>query len=143
LNDRRLAYAIGVVALIGLGVASYLTYVHYAGESPVCLAGGGGCEKVQTSHYAKLAGIPVSVLGLVGYFVILVSLLIPGETGRFTGALTTLIGFGFSLYLTYLELFKIHAICQWCVASAVLMTVLAVLTVLRLLVAESRVSTIA
>jgi uncharacterized membrane protein len=68
---------------------------------------------------------------------------IPGETGRFAGALTALIGFGFSLYLTYLELFKIHAICQWCVASAVLMTVLAVLTVLRLLVAESRVSTIA
>jgi len=143
MSDRRLAYAIGVVALIGLGVASYLTYVHYAGESPVCLAGGGGCEKVQTSHYAKLAGIPVSVLGLVGYFVILVSLLIPGETGRFVGAFTALIGFGFSLYLTYLELFKIHAICQWCVASAVLMTVLAVLTVWRLMEAESRVSTIA
>jgi uncharacterized membrane protein len=83
------------------------------------------------------------VLGLVGYFSIIVSLFIPGETGRFAGALIALIGFGFSAYLTYLELFKIHAICQWCVASAVLMTVLAVLTVLRLLEAESRVSTIA
>jgi uncharacterized membrane protein len=142
-SDRRLAYAIGVVALIGLGVASYLTYVHYAGESPACLAGGGGCEKVQSSHYAKLAGIPVSVLGLVGYAAILVSLFVPGETGRFVGALTALIGFGFSLYLTYLELFQIHAICQWCVGSAVLMTMLAVLTVLRLLEAESRASTIA
>jgi uncharacterized membrane protein len=142
MSDRRLAYAIGVVALIGLGVASYLTYVHYAGSAPVCLSSG-GCEKVQSSHYSKLAGVPVSVLGLVGYAGLLTSLLVPGESGLFTGALIALIGFGFSLYLTYLELFKIHAICQWCVASAVLMTVLAVLTVLRLLVAESRVSTIA
>jgi uncharacterized membrane protein len=139
LTDRRLAYAIGVVALIGLGVASYLTYVHYAGESPACLAGGRGCEKVQSSHYAELAGIPVSVLGLVGYAAILVSLFVPGETGRFLGALTALIGFGFSLYLTYLELFTIDAICQWCVASAVLMTALAVLTVWRLMAAEVRV----
>jgi uncharacterized membrane protein len=142
MSDRRLAYAIGVVALIGLGVASYLTYVHYAGSAPVCLSSG-GCEKVQSSHYSKLAGVPVSVLGLVGYAGLLASLLVPGESGLFTGALIALIGFGFSVYLTYLELFKIHAICQWCVASAVLMTVLAVLTVLRLLVAESRVSTIA
>jgi len=142
MRDRRLAYAIGIVALIGLGVAGYITYEHYSGGSPVCLASG-GCEKVQSSHYSKLAGIPVSVLGLVGYFAIIVSLFIPGETGRFAGALIALIGFGFSAYLTYLELFNIHAICQWCVASAVLMTALAVLTVLRLLEAESRVSTIA
>jgi uncharacterized membrane protein len=141
-NERRLAYAVAVLALIGLGVASYLTYVHYAGSAPVCLSSG-GCEKVQSSHYSKLAGIPVSVLGLVGYVGILASLVAPGEPGLFAGALTALIGFGFSVYLTYLELFKIHAICQWCVASAVLMTLLAVLTVLRLLAAESRVSTIA
>jgi uncharacterized membrane protein len=137
-----MAYGVAVVALIGLGVASYLTYVHYAGSAPVCLSSG-GCEKVQSSHYSKLAGIPVSVLGLVGYVGILASLVVPGEPGLFAGALTALIGFGFSVYLTYLELFKIHAICQWCVASAVLMTLLAVFTVLRLLAAESRVSTIA
>jgi uncharacterized membrane protein len=80
----------------------------------------------------------VSVLGMVGYFGILVASFIPGDPGRMLGALLALIGFGFSAYLTYLELFKIHAICQWCVASAVLMTVLAVLTVTRLLVAEGR-----
>ena len=138
MNDRRLTYAIVVVAVIGLGVASYLTYVHYAGESPVCLAGGGGCEKVQTSHYAKLAGIPVSVLGLVGYAAILALLFVPGETGLAATALVALVGFGFSLYLTWAELFRIHAICQWCVASAVLMTLLAALSVFRLLVTEER-----
>jgi uncharacterized membrane protein len=142
MTDRRLTYAIAVIAVIGLGVASYLTYVHYAGSAPVCLSSG-GCEKVQSSHYAKLAGIPVAVLGLVGYVAILASLLVPGEAGLFAGALIALSGFGFSLYLTYLELFKIHAICQWCVSSAVLMTLLAGLAVTRLINAETRVSTIA
>jgi uncharacterized membrane protein len=142
MTDRRLTYAIAVIAVIGLGVASYLTYVHYAGSAPVCLSSG-GCEKVQSSHYAKLAGIPVAVLGLVGYVAILTSLLVPGEAGLFAGALIALSGFGFSLYLTYLELFKIHAICQWCVSSAVLMMLLAGLAVTRLINAETRVSTIA
>ena len=58
-----------------------------------------------------------------------------GEPGLFAGALIALTGFGFSVYLTYLELFRIHAICQWCVASAVIMTLLAALTVTRLVVA--------
>jgi uncharacterized membrane protein len=131
----RLKAGIAVVALAGLGIAAYLTYVHYAGLQPLCLASG-GCEKVQSSRYAELGGVPVAVLGLVGYVGILASLAVPGEPGLVAGALIALVGFGFSAYLTYLELVKIHAICQWCVASAVLMTVLAVLTVIRLLVAE-------
>jgi len=131
----RLKPGIAVVALAGLGIAAYLTYVHYAGLQPLCLASG-GCEKVQSSRYAELGGVPVAVLGLVGYVGILASLAVPGEPGLVAGALIALVGFGFSAYLTYLELVKIHAICQWCVASAVLMTVLAVLTVIRLLVAE-------
>jgi uncharacterized membrane protein len=132
-TDRRLAYAIAVLGLIGLGIASYLTYVHYEGLKAVCFAS--GCETVQSSRYAKVAGIPVPVLGLVGYVSILGSLLVRGETGLFAGVLIALIGFGFSLYLTYLELFKIHAICQWCVGSAVVMALLAIVTVGRLMLA--------
>lgn len=128
---------IALVALVGLGIAAYLTYIHYAGLQPLCLASG-GCEKVQSSRYAELGGIPVATLGLVGYAGILASLAVRGEPGLVAGALIALVGFGFSAYLTYLEVFKIHAICQWCVASAVLMTLLAVLTVIRLLVAEGR-----
>jgi len=123
---------IGVLAVIGLGIAGYLTYVHYAGIHVLCAASG-GCETVQTSSYAKLAGIPVPVLGLIGYVGILVSLFIPGDPGRLAPAGFALVGFGFSLYLTYLELFVIKAICQWCVGSAVIMTVIAVLSVVRLL----------
>lgn len=135
-TERRLAVAILCVSLLGVAIAGYLVYVHYAGVEPFCAAGGGGCEKVQTSDYAKLAGVPVAVLGLVGYLAIFGSLLVPGDRGRVAGAALALAGFGFSAYLTFRELFTIEAICQWCVASAVLMTVLAVLTTVRLLKAE-------
>ena len=134
---RRLDIAIAAVAVIGLGIAAYLTSIHYAGLHPLCLASG-GCEKVQSSHWSKLAGIPVATIGLVGYAGILASLLVPGETGLAGCALIALVGFGFSAYLTYVELFRIHAVCQWCVASAVLMTALAALTVARLLTADER-----
>ncbi len=129
--------AIGAIALVGLGIATYLTYIHYAGVQPLCLASG-GCEKVQSSHWSKLAGIPVATIGLAGYAAILASLFVPGETGLAATALIALVGFGFSAYLTYVELFRIHAVCQWCVASAVLMTVLAALSVVRLLTAEEQ-----
>jgi uncharacterized membrane protein len=132
---RRLDVAIGVIALAGLGIAAYLTYIHYAGIQPLCLASG-GCEKVQSSHWSKLAGLPVATIGLLGYATILALLFVPGETGLAGTALAALVGFGFSAYLTYVELFRIHAICQWCVASAVLMTLLAVLAVVRLLTTE-------
>jgi uncharacterized membrane protein len=125
--------AVLILALIGTGIAGYLTWVHYAGLQVVCLAGGGGCEKVQSSDYAELAGIPVALLGLLGYLGILASLLAPEDTGRLAAAFLALVGFGFSMYLTWAELFRIHAICQWCVASAVIMTALTVISLVRLL----------
>jgi uncharacterized membrane protein len=131
MTDRRLGIAIAVLGLIGLGIATYLTYVHYAHLKPIC--GTGGCETVQTSKYAMFVGIPVPVIGLVGWISILVSLLIPGDIGRATTALFALFGFGFSCYLTYLELVKIKAICQWCVGNAVVMTIVAALSVWRLI----------
>ena len=135
-GERRLVIAIAVLALLGAGVAGYLTYVHYAHTSVFCVSGGASCEKVQSSSYAKLAGVPVALLGLIGYLTLGASLAVRGEAGRFAGAFIALAGFGFSLYLTYRELFTIKAVCQWCVASAVIMTALAVLTTVRLVRAE-------
>jgi uncharacterized membrane protein len=126
-TDRRLRIAILVVTVIGIGIASYLTYVHYAGIKVACLSSG-GCETVQASRWSKLDGVPVAVLGLVGYVTIFLSLAIRGDVGRIGGFGIALIGFLFSMYLTYREVFSIHAICQWCVGSAVLMTVLVILT---------------
>jgi uncharacterized membrane protein len=135
-GERKLAIWIAAIALIGVGIATYLVYIHYAGIKPICAAGNGGCEKVQTSDFAKLAGIPVADLGLAGYLAILASLFVRGDLGRLAGAAIALSGFGFSMYLTYREIFTIKAICQWCVGSAVLMTLLAILTTVRLLKSE-------
>jgi uncharacterized membrane protein len=135
-TDRRLRLVAIVLAAIGLCVAAYLTYIHYEGIKPVCGLGG-DCEKVQTSEWSKLAGVPVAVLGLVGYVAILVTLFIDREQALVAGALFALAGFGFSAYLTYRELFSIDAICQWCVASAVIMTLLAIDTTARLLMAPA------
>ena len=136
-SANPLVVAIAVVATIGLLIASYLTYEHYVGLSGLlCLGGHGGhssCQTVQSSTWSKLAGIPVSVLGLVGYVVLLVSLRIRGELGRAIGFGTALIGFGFSAYLTYREAYSIHAYCEWCLASAVCMTLLMILTGVRFL----------
>jgi uncharacterized membrane protein len=134
--DRRLLIAIAVISLIGIGVAGYLTYTHYEGLNVVCLSSG-GCETVQKSVYSKLAGVPVAVLGLAGYIGILLSLAIRNELGRIAGFGIALIGFLFSMYLTYREIFTIKAICQWCVSSAVLMTILTILTAIRVLRFES------
>jgi uncharacterized membrane protein len=132
-RGRRVRRLTLVLALIGTGIAGYLTWVHYGHLKIVCLAGGGGCEKVQSSSYAELAGVPVAVLGLAGYVAILLSLLLPREESALAAAFLSLVGFGFSAYLTWAELFRIHAICQWCVASACVMTALMVVSVVRVL----------
>jgi uncharacterized membrane protein len=131
-SDRALRTTGLVLAVLGIAVAGYLVYVHYADVNPVCNIAH-GCHKVQTSQYAKLGGVPVALLGLIGYLVIFAALLLRGEAARMIAALTALIGFGFSAYLTYRELFTIEAICQWCVASAILMTGLAIVCTWRLL----------
>jgi uncharacterized membrane protein len=130
---RGLRIATAGLALVGVAIAGYLTWVHYAGLHPFCVGGGGGCEKVQSSRWAELAGIPVAVLGLAGYLTLLATLALPEELGRSAAAFIALVGLGFSAWLTYVELAKIDAVCQWCVASAVVMALLAIVSVTRLL----------
>ena len=134
MSDRLRTAGIAL-SVIGLGIAGYLTYVHYAGVSPVCEIAH-GCEKVQTSQWSKVAGVPVALLGLLGYAGILAATLVRGEAALLAGAGMALVGAGFSVYLTYREVFTIHAICIWCVASAVLMVALGAITTARLLRAE-------
>jgi uncharacterized membrane protein len=131
-TDSTLRRALVVLALVGIGIAGYLTWVHYEGLSPIC-AINDGCEKVQSSRYAKVGGVPVPLVGLVGYVAILGSLLVRGELARLATAAMAIGGFAFSVYLTALELFEIHAICQWCVGSAIVMTAIALLATIRAL----------
>jgi uncharacterized membrane protein len=121
-----------LVAVIGLAIAGYLTTVHYAGGTPAC-AVSHGCATVQQSAYAELWGVPVALLGLAGYVAILVSLARDGEAARTATAFLALAGAGFSAWLTYVELARLDAVCSWCVGSAICMTLLAALSVTRLL----------
>ncbi len=132
-SEFTLRRIIAAIAAIGIGVATYITIADSGGGAPACLAGGGGCQTVASSSYSHIAGINVAVFGILGYVMLLGTALVRGDGGRFAGFIFSLGGFGFSVYLTYLELFKIHAICQWCVGSAVLMAVLFVLNATRLL----------
>ncbi len=132
MTDARLRHASQALCLVGVGIAGYLTYVHYAGLQPICGISH-GCETVQTSRYASLLGTPVAVLGLISYVLIFVSLRLRGERSMLAGHALTLIAFAFSVYLTYREVFTIHAICSWCVSSAIVFTLLAIVGTRRVL----------
>jgi uncharacterized membrane protein len=137
--------AIAVLALVGLLVSLYLT-LHRLGIIGVLQCGTGSCEKVQTSAYAIFLGIPVPYVGVGGYLGLLaVSLagLQPGLLAkrgvtRLLAGMAAL-GFAFTLYLTFVELFIIHAICRWCVGSAVIITAITAVA-LHAFVTENRAS---
>jgi uncharacterized membrane protein len=113
-----------VLALTGAGVAAYLTSVHY--DEKLLLCGVGDCETVQQSKYAEIAGIPVALLGLGMYLAIVALCLLRWRrpalqpTATMAAFALALTGTIFAAYLTYLEIWVIEAVCQWCVASAVL-----------------------
>jgi uncharacterized membrane protein len=132
-SEGGLRRVIAFVAALGIGVATYITIADSGGGAPTCLAGGGGCETVASSSYSHIAGVNVAVFGIVGYVALFLTAFFASDLARFGGFAVALGGFGFSVYLTYLELFKIEAICQWCVASAVLMTILFTLNAIRLI----------
>ena len=131
-SERILRTAIAFVSVLGFCVATYILISDSTSGAPACLAGGGGCETVAKSSYSHIAGINVAIFGLIGWVLILGTVFFGNDYARLGGFLFTLGGFGFSIYLTYLEIWKIEAICQWCVGSAVLMTILFLLNAVRL-----------
>jgi len=120
-----------VLSLLGLGASIYLTYVEVTHTRALC-GPVGDCNAVQTSPYAKLFGfLPIGLLGAIGYTAILVTWLWRrirrDPLAKIAGpAMYAMALFGtlFSVYLTYLELFVIHAVCIWCLSSAVIITTL-------------------
>ena len=132
MSDRTLRATAGLAALAGIGIAAYLTWVHYDEGALVCVAGG-GCETVQQSSYAEIAGLPVALLGLVSYTIVLGLIVWDTPYARLGAASLAFIGLAFSVYLLVLQLFVIDAVCVWCLANDVLIApALAVLTALRL-----------
>ena len=119
-----------LVALIGVFVSLYLT-LYKLGIIGTLACGTGSCERVQLSKWGDFLGIPVAAWG-AGYYGLVLVLSVVGIQDRFadsrrlTTALVLLTGWGvlFTFWLTYLELFVIHAVCRWCVGSATMVLVL-------------------
>ena len=127
-----------IITVIGLAVSIYMTIFKLTDNESMCI-GNGGCSIVNNSPYAAIYGIPVAAFGVGGYLAILAFIILEKKAGNFfkqnatmfTFGLT-LIGFLFTLYLIYLEIFVIKALCPFCLTSQVSMTVLFVLSIIRL-----------
>jgi uncharacterized membrane protein len=127
----RLRSPIAAACLIGIAIAAYLTYVHYAHTAPICTTG--GCETVQKSKYAELAGVPVALLGLITYVVLFGIAFVRGLPAALGGVFVALVGVAFSGYLLWAQLGPINAICQWCLGNDLTIAVVATLYVVRML----------
>ena len=132
----RRRQAIAVLALAGMFVSLYL-WLHKLGLIGVLQCGTGGCDTVQASSYSVFLGLPVALYGVVGYAALFALGLVSvrqadGSWGWPDTAIAVLAttAFLFTLYLTALELFVIHAICRWCVVSAAIVTAIVVLALL-------------
>jgi uncharacterized membrane protein len=130
MSERALRAAVAVLALAGAAVAGYLTWVRYSGATIACTTG--GCETVQSSSYSELVGVPVALLGLLGYLAIAASTLRETELFRVAGAAVALAAAGFGAYLLVVQIAVIGAVCDWCLTSDAIAAALAVVTVLRL-----------
>ena len=127
----RLRATIAGAAVIGGAIAAYLTYVHYSHTVPICV--NGGCETVQKSKYAELDGVPVALLGLIAYVALIATTFVRGIVPVFASVLLAFVGVAFSGYLLWAQLGPIGAICQWCIGNDVVITVVAILCVVRML----------
>lgn len=140
-SQPRRAWLWASVLLSGLGVliSTYLSVKRFTGGSLAC-SRWAQCDVVNNSLYAKIYGVPVAFIGLAGYLLILglalAALETEGDRRRpllALGLICSLGGLAFSVYLTYIELYVIEAVCSWCVASAIIITLLAVVGAVNLL----------
>jgi uncharacterized membrane protein len=124
-----LAIVIGGLAAAGAAISGYLVYVHAAG-GPVICGGQASCATVQTSEYASVGGVPVALIGLVFYFAIVaLSLAVAARPVALLAVFgLSLGGVLYSAYLTWIEVAVLEAICFWCVASAIVVALLAIVS---------------
>ena len=137
-TDTRLRMISIFLSFIGLADSVYLTYIKLAHKEAAC-AGIGDCDAVNSSRYAEVAGIPIALLGAIAYLMILFFLIfdrqenVLGENSILFVLGLSFIGVLYSAYLTYLELFVLHAVCPFCVLSAIVLVLLFALTLVRYL----------
>jgi uncharacterized membrane protein len=136
--DKRLKQVIVALTVLGLLVSIYMTIYKVTNNESMCI-GSGGCSVVNASGYSEVRGIPVAVFGVLGYLSILVLLYLENTPGFFqtNGSMllftVTLTGFLFTVWLVYVEVALIKAYCPFCITSQVSMTLIFLLTVIRVL----------
>jgi len=137
MNNHRLRIFSVILAIIGLIDSIYLSWEKIFHVEVFC-GGSGDCQTVANSPYSEIAGIPIAYLG-VGVYIVIIALLYLEGRGTFWRQNSPLIIFGltlagtiYSIYLTYLEIAVIYAICPYCVISAVVMTLLFIVAIIRL-----------
>ena len=120
------------LALVGLGIAGYLTALKLGGNQAFLCRDGGGCDIVQASRYSLLAGVPTAMWGAALYLAIAVLAALPRTLRRWQATFMLVsAAVAFSLYLTYLSVFEIHATCPYCLASGLVAVALLVVMVLH------------
>lgn len=129
MNGTAIRAAAIALSLAGIALTGYLLYERSAGGALLCSTG--GCETVQGSEYATVLGLPVALLGLTGYLAFLGVFLARGPLAAAGGLALGLGAVLFSSYLLVIQVAVIDAVCEWCLASDVLVTVLAALALLR------------
>ncbi len=125
---------ITILSVLGIAVSGYLTYIHFSGQ-PIYCGGSSSCELVNSSRFAFILNIPVAMLGLGGYVAIFFLSWIKTDEDRLWPAQAifglSLIGALFQWYLFYIEVAKLYAICYWCIASQITITLIFVLALPR------------
>jgi len=129
MSDRLLRLAIAALALLGLGVAGYLSYTHATSTELICPTS--GCARVQQSTYSELGGVPVAYLGVAGYALILATALLGSPRAALAEVTLAIAGAGFAVYLLALQLFAIDAVCVWCLGSDVIIVAIVCLALVR------------
>ncbi len=136
--DKKLYWLSMALALVGVLVSIYMTVYKLTSNNAMCL-GSGDCSTVNSSPYSQVYGIPVAFVGVLGYVAIFGALLLETRGGKFFKRNSTFFvfglsvtGFAFTLYLVYLEIFVIKALCPFCITSQITMTLLFILTIIRL-----------
>jgi uncharacterized membrane protein len=128
-RPTALSLVLGALAVAGVAISGYLTYVHATGAPLIC-GGHGSCATVQSSEYASIGSVPVALVGLMFYLTIAVlSVVVPGRSMVLLAVFGLSLGGAlYSAYLTWVEVAVLGAICYWCVASAIVVGLLVVVS---------------
>ncbi|MCX6083012.1 MAG: vitamin K epoxide reductase family protein [Chloroflexi bacterium] len=136
--DKKLYWISAGLAIIGILVSVYMTVYKLTSNNSMCL-GSGDCSTVNASPYSEVYGVPVAFVGVLGYSAILGLLLLQTRGGKFFEQNSimavfglAITGFAFTLYLVYLEIYVIKALCPFCITSQITMTILFLITIIRL-----------